>query len=174
MKLTINQQAPDFSTTDVSGNAIHLKKFNGQKVYVAFERNAGCPVCNLHTHQLLKQAESFSRKNMAVLMIYESTPEKMKEYLGDEQYPFHFIADPQNELYKKYYVEQSLGKMMKSMFHGIMTKAMQGKKLFKSNISQDGHTTTIPSEFIIDENGKLSKVHYGRFVGDHLPIQELI
>jgi thioredoxin-dependent peroxiredoxin len=173
MKLTVNQQAPDFTTTDVVGNPLQLKKLKGQKVYLAFERNAGCPVCNLRTHELLKQADSFSKKNIKVLMVYESTPEKMKEYLGDENYPFHFIADPDNTLYKKYYVEQSVSKFTKSLFNGLMTKAMQGKKLFKKSISQDGHTTTIPSEFIIDENGNLSKVHYGRFVGDHLPIQEL-
>ncbi|HPH45524.1 MAG TPA: peroxiredoxin-like family protein [Chryseolinea sp.] len=173
MKLTINQQAPDFSTTDVAGTSIQLKKFKGQKVYLAFERNAGCPVCNLRTHELLKQANSFSKKNIAVLMVYESTPEKMKEYLGDEKYPFHFIPDPTNSLYRKYYVEQSMGKLMKSLFNGLLPKVMQGKKLFKKSISQDGHTTTIPSEFMIDENGNLSKVHYGKFVGDHLPIQEL-
>ncbi len=97
----------------------------------------------------------------------------MKEYLGNEEYPFHFIAEPDNVLYKKYYIEQSASKLMKSMFNGLITKVTQGKKLFKANISQDGHTTTIPSEFIIDENGNLSKVHYGRCIGDHLPIQEL-
>lgn len=171
MALSIHQLAPDFSTTDVFGHTIHLKKLQGKKVYLAFERNAGCPVCNLRMHTLLKHADNFKKHNIEVLLVYESTVERMKEYLGENTYPFHFIADSGNRLYRLYFVEHSLPKLLKSLFNGLMDKVSQGKKLFSKSIPQDGHITTIPSEFVIDENGKLIKVHYGRFVGDHLPVE---
>ena len=174
MSLSLHQPAPDFNTTDVYGQSVQLKKLQGKKIYLAFERNAGCPVCNLRMHTLLKNADYFSKNNIEVLMVYESSLHKMKEYLGGNTYPFHFIADPDNQLYKLYFVEQSLSKFFKSLFNGLLSKAMEGKKLFKKAISQDGHTTTIPSEFMIDENGKLSTVHYGRFVGDHLPMEAIL
>lgn len=174
MKLTAHQPAPDFTTKDAYGKTIRLSDFKGQKVYLAFERNVGCPICNLRTHELLKKAETFSAKNIIVLMIYESSAEKMREYLGDTSYPFQFIPDPENLLYKKYGIEQSVGKFLKSMFNGLMRKVKAGNKLFKQPIKQDGHMTTINSEFIVDERGYLSKVHYANFIGDHLPIEEVL
>ena len=170
MKLSIHQPAPQFIAKDVFGNIIRLEELRGKKVYLAFERNAGCPVCNLRVHTLRKHADSFAKNNIVVLLVYESTEAKMKEYLEDKSYPFHFIADPDNKLYKSYYVGQSFPKLLKSLFNGLVSKAMEGKKLFPKAISQDGHTATIPGEFMIDEHGKLSIVHYGRFVGDHLPV----
>lgn len=174
MSLSVHQTAPDFTTLDVYGQVIQLKKLQGKKVYLAFERNAGCPVCNLRMHTLLKNADYFTRNNVEVLMVYESSQEKMKEYLGANDYPFHFIPDPDNRLYRLYFVEQSAAKFLRSLVNGLMSKAMEGKKLFRKPISQDGHTTTIPSEFLIDESGKLTTVHYGNFVGDHLPLEVLL
>jgi hypothetical protein len=50
---------------------------------------------------------------------------------------------------------------------------MVGKKLFKKPITQDGHTETIPSEFLIDEQGIIKIARYGRFVGDHMEIEAI-
>jgi thioredoxin-dependent peroxiredoxin len=174
MNLAVHQSAPDFTTTDVYGNSVQLKKLTGKKVYLAFERNVGCPVCNLRFHELQKKASSFANQNITVVMVYESSLEKMKEYLGDAAYPFQFIADPENKLYRLYNVQRSTGKLLRSLLSGLISKALAGKKLFKKPISQDGHTNTIPSEFLIDESGKLSLIHHGRFVGDHLPIESLV
>jgi len=173
MKLQVNQQAPVFKTPDVYGREISLQALRGKKVYLAFERNAGCPVCNLRIHELLKQADYFSAHHVTVLLIYESTVEKMRDYLADLQYPFHFIADPENALYQQYQIERSFLKMFKGLFHGLMGKVMAGKKLFRKAITQDGNVSTIPGEFIIDEKGNLSTVHYGRYVGDHLALDLL-
>ena len=173
MKLSAHQPSPLFKTKDVYGHDIDLKKLLGKKIYLAFERNAGCPVCNLHTHELLKQSEFFKSNSAVVILIYESPVEKMKEYLGDNTYPFHFVADPQNNLYDQYGIEKSMLKVLKSLFHGLMTKVRQGTKLFKKPMKQDGNMTRIPGEFIVDEDGTLSLVHYGAFVGDHLPLNTL-
>ena len=93
MKLQVNQQAPVFATHDVYGREIALQALRGKKVYLSFERNAGCPVCNLRIHELLKHADYFSTRQVAVLLVYESTVEKMKDYLVDIRSPFYFIAD---------------------------------------------------------------------------------
>lgn len=174
MQLSTHQQAPAFIAKDVTGNIIRLEELRGKKVYLAFERNAGCPVCNLRVHTLLKNADSFVKNNTVVLLVYESTEQKMNEYLEGKNYPFHFIADPENKLYKTYFVEQSFVKLLKSLFNGLLPKAVEGKKLFSKTISQDGHAATIPSEFVIDAQGRLSIVHYGRFIGDHLPVHILL
>lgn len=173
MKLAVNQQAPVFSTTDVYNQPVNLQSLRGYKVYLAFMRNTGCPVCNLRVHELIQKADLLQHNNVKVLLVYESSMDKMKEYLGEETYPFTFIADPENKLYRLYNIERSTGKMLGSVFRGALGKAMAGKKLFRKKIAQDGHANTIPADFLIDETGKLNRVHYGNDIGDHIPIAEL-
>jgi thioredoxin-dependent peroxiredoxin len=173
MKLQQNQSAPNFRVADVFGRVVDLKNFAGKKVYLAFERNAGCPVCNLRTHNLLKQADFFAENNTVVIMVYESTVEKMKEYLGPNNYPFYFVADPDNVLYNQYGVERSLLKVMGGLFHGLLGKVREGKKLYDTPMKQDGHADRVPAEFVIRENGTIASVNYGKFLGDHLPLSTL-
>lgn len=173
MRLTVNQSAPLFSTHDVYGLEADIQKLKGRKIYLAFERNAGCPVCNLRTHELLKQADFFKAEGIVVLMIYESPVEKMIEHLGDNSYPFQFIADPENKLYNLYGVERSIFKVMKGLFNGLLDKVSKGNKLFSKPMKQDGHLDRIPAEFVINKEGKITLAHYGNFIGDHLPIEVL-
>jgi peroxiredoxin len=173
MKLQQNQLAPNFRVTDVFDRVLDSKSFTGKKVYLAFERNVGCPVCNLRTHTLLKQADYFAANNTIVIMVYESTMTKMKEYLGSNTYPFYFVADPDNRLYNQYGVERSMLKIMRGLFHGLLRKVREGTRLFDNPLKQDGHTDRVPAEFVIRENGMLKIVHYGRFLGDHLSLYSL-
>jgi peroxiredoxin Q/BCP len=173
MRLQTNQQAPSFRATDVNGILLDSISLRGKQIYLSFERNAGCPVCSLRTHELLKRSTYFNDRDIKVIMVYESSPEKMKEYLGDSVYPFHFVADPKNELYNKFGVERSMGKVLKSLFHGIMGKVMKGKKLFKKPMKQDGHRDRIPAEFIIDIQGRIRVAHYGNYIGDHLTFEDV-
>jgi len=174
MKQILHQPAPTFTTHDVYETELDLRALQGKKIYLAFERNAGCPVCNLRTHELLKHQDTFKLHNVIVIMIYESPIEKMREYLGDTPYPFHFVADPQNRLYNLYGVQRSAIKVFRGLFHGLLNKVKAGSALFEKPMKQDGHLDRIPAEFLIDERGKLSLVHYGKFVGDHLPLKLIL
>jgi thioredoxin-dependent peroxiredoxin len=173
MKINVNQPAPAFQVSDVFGESIDLQKLKGRMIYMAFQRNVGCPVCNLRVHELLKNALRLN-ENAAVILIYESTREKMLEYLDHQEYPFHFVSDPHNRLFELYSIERSWSKLVASLFNGIASRAMTGKKLFNKPIAQDGNTNTIPAEFVINESGKVTVAHYGKFVGDHLPLNELM
>ncbi|WP_276372186.1 peroxiredoxin-like family protein [Chryseolinea sp. H1M3-3] len=174
MRLNVNQFAPSFSTKDVFGNQTDLQKLRNHKIYLTFERNVGCPVCNLRTHELLKHANFFKSRGITVLMVYESGEEMMKAYLGENNYPFHFIADPQNKLYHLYGVERSVLKVINGLFNGLLSKVLAGNKLFAKPMRQDGHLDRIPAEFVIDPYGKILVAHYGKFVGDHLPLDVLM
>jgi thioredoxin-dependent peroxiredoxin len=174
MKLHKQQLAPTFQTIDVFGNPVSLAQFKGKKIYLAFMRFAGCPVCNLRVHTLLKQGNAFKEKNIEVVLIYESSIENMLVYLNDETYPFTFVADPQNSLYNAFGVETSFGKLLKSLFKGMLDKVKKGEKLFKKKPVLDGKVTRMEAEFLIDKNGKLLIAHYGSFLGDNVAIDEIL
>lgn len=175
MRIKTNTIAPAFETTDVFDMPFSLSDNNkGKKVFLVFMRFAGCPVCNLHVNQLLKNADRFKKKNINVVIVYESSKSIMLDYLQGEKYPFTFIADPENTLYKLYSVEKSLVKLLSSLFKGMMAKVIAGKKLYKKKITDDGKVTRMEAEFLIDETGKISIAHYAEFLGDNVQLNDLL
>jgi thioredoxin-dependent peroxiredoxin len=158
MKIQASQEAPIFSI---------------KKVMLTFYRNVGCPVCNVRFHELEEQAAFFKSKGMILLAIYESTTDNMKKYLEGEAVFATMIPNPEQNLYELYDIDRSMGKMMKGMFHGAMGKMKKGKKLFKQKIEQDGNSNRIGADFLIDEKGNVQTAYYGKYVGDHLPLNDI-
>ncbi len=173
MKVQEKQVAPTFLIKDVNGASVDLKNYKGKKVMITFFRNVGCPVCNLRFNELEKQADYFKQKGMVLLAIYESSAENMKKYLENDVPYALMIPNPDQSLYNQYELDRSGGKMVKGMFNGAIKKMKAGKKLFKNKIKQDGNNNRIEAEFLIDENGVITKAHYGRFLGDYISIDDI-
>src|SRR6186713_2760766 len=173
MKVQEKQTAPGFTINDVNGKIINLADYKGKKVLLTFYRNVGCPICNLRFHELQEQSEYFKSKNLIVLAIYESSSTNMKKYLEGENPYAIMVPDPEQDLYQLYGIEKSTGKALKSIFHGGISKAKKGKQLFKTTIKQDGNGNTIGADFLIDERGTVNTAYYGKFIGDHLPIDKI-
>jgi peroxiredoxin len=173
VSVTPPQAAPAFTAKDVNGKEVNLSDYKGRKVLLTFFRNAGCPVCNLRMHELLARAAAFERKGLTVIAVYESTAQNLRQYTEGQSIPFVMIPDASQQLYSRYAIERSGRKAFASLFHGVMGKAGRGKKLFRRKTEQDGHKTTIGADFLIDEHGKVAVAHYGRYIGDHLPLNEI-
>lgn len=170
MKIQTQQQAPDFTAKDVNGVKLSLSDYKGKKVLLLFNRNVGCPICNLQYHQLSENAAYFKQKGVAVLSVYESSVENMKTYLQDET-PFQtMIPDPALSLYQLYGIERRGTKILKGIFKGALNKAKKGNKLFKKKMKQDGNADRINAGFLMDEEGKVMVAYYGKYLGDHLSI----
>lgn len=174
-KLKIGEKAPNFEVISTNGDTIQLDNYKGQKVFVAFFRYAGCPVCNFRIHELIENYDLLSSKGYRIIAIYESSNTTLNEYLKENFVPFTVIGDPQLNLYKKYGVEKSFWKMLGSAFTKQPKDAMKkGNELFTKKYERDGNLARIPADFLIDENGILTTVHYGKNIGDHLPIAEIL
>lgn len=173
MSIETGQAAPTFSVKDVNGNIVNLSDYKGRKVLLTFYRNVGCPICNLRFHEVQQQADYFKSKNLVVLAVYESTAENMKKYLSGENPYAIMLPNPEENIYQLYNIEKSKGKAFKTIFHGGIKKAKQGSKLFKTKMKQDGDGNTIGADFLIDEDGKVIAAYYGKYIGDHMPIDEI-
>jgi thioredoxin-dependent peroxiredoxin len=172
-KIQNEQHAPDFTITDVNGKMVDLSEYKGKKVILCFYRNVGCPICNLRFHQLEEMAPRLKVNNTIVISVYESSAENMKKYLDGKSTYSVMVPNPDLSLYNKYGIELSINKMMKGMFNGAMSKMTEGKKLFKQKIKQDGNSTRIGAEFLIDTNGNIVKAYYGKYVGDFLSDEQI-
>ncbi|MNS07806.1 putative peroxiredoxin bcp [compost metagenome] len=174
-KLKVGEKAPNFEAVDTNGEIIKLSSYKGQKVFIAFFRYAGCPVCNFRIHELIENYDRISSKGYKIIAIYESNNDTLREYIKETPIPFTVIGNPNLRLYKEYRVEKSFWKMLGSAFKKQPKEAMKkGNKQFSKKYKRDGHLNRIPADFLIDEKGLLTTVHYGKNIGDHLPLSEIL
>lgn len=174
-KLKVGEKAPNFEAVDTNGEIIKLSSYKGQKVFIAFFRYAGCPVCNFRIHELIENYDSIRSKGYKIVAIYESNNDTLREYIKETPIPFTVIGNPNLRLYKEYRVEKSFWKMLGSAFKKQPKEAMKkGNKQFSKKYKRDGHLNRIPADFLIDEKGLLTTVHYGKNIGDHLPLSEIL
>ena len=164
---------PSLALSPVFGDSLRTSELKGKKILITFNRYASCPLCNFRTHELLAVYDSLKKNNWVVISVYESTKETLTEYTKQEDIPFIMIADPQEKLYKLFNVQKSWWKTFIGLFNHYGEKHSGGKKNFKSKYERDGHLNRIGADFLIDENGIIRTAYYGKFVGDHLPVEEI-
>jgi peroxiredoxin len=171
-KIKKGTSAIQFKGTDLNGNVVDLKDFEGQKLYLSFFRKAACPFCNMALQQLIRKHEELENKGIKVLTLFASSKEDVLKYAGKQNPPFPIIPDGDFKIYGKYGVEVSYLKMMKTMFNPIQNfKAMTGDFFNLKTITED---PVIPADFLIDENQNIHKAYYGKDYDDHLSISEVL
>lgn len=175
-QLTQGQIAPLFTVTDTSGDSVQLTDYRSKKVLLAFFRYAGCPVCNFRVHELIEKYPQLKEKGYEVIAVFESSNTTLSQYIADTNIPFKVIGDPSLALYTKYSVEKSMNKMMGSAFNKKTKRAMKdGADLFENKkYKRDGTLTRIPADFIIDEQGVVQSVWYGKTLSDHYPLDNIL
>lgn len=172
-KIKEGQAAPTFVVVDSKGDTINLEKYKGKKVFLAFFRYASCPVCNFRMNEIIQNYDSIQSKGYEFIAVFESNNQTLQQYLSETQVPFPIVGDPDLVLYKKYGVQKSFWRMVGSMFNKkTRSNLKEGKVLVKGkNLKRDGNMSRIPADFLIDENGVVTKAYYGTNIGDHLPLE---
>ncbi|MEQ1877317.1 MAG: redoxin domain-containing protein [Bdellovibrionia bacterium] len=161
------QVAPNFQAATLSGKSITLSDCLGSPVWLIFYRYAGCPICNLHLMALTHRDEILKNINLKVIAVFDSAKNTFPKTLAGEPYPtFPIIPDPQHKLYDLYGTSESLAgvahpKVAVDFFKAMFKGFRQGKIT--------GHTGQMPAHFLIDPDGVLDTIYYGRHAADHIP-----
>jgi peroxiredoxin Q/BCP len=174
MPLIENQPAPDFRATDISGSTIRISDLKGKKILLTFYRHVGCPFTNLRFLELQKLDRYFREMNLVVLAVYESSNENLLRYSRDESFYARMIANPEYDLYSLYDIELSTLKILYSMYKGAFAKREEGRRRFKENFCPEGRTNTLGGDFLIDEDGCIKCAYYNQYLGDCLPVNDII
>lgn len=180
--LKAGDKAPKITQNDVLGELFSLRKsIKKNKVLLVFMRHAWCPVCNARTHELMKNYAALTEQGYEVVAVYQTVNESLELYAEDYNIPFKLLADPDSKLYHLYQLEFSRVKVAKSSlrkrFKRIYTK---GKKDFQDNdpkkykVKGEGGLNLIPGDFVINKRGEIEEAYYGKFLGDHLPLEPLL
>jgi thioredoxin-dependent peroxiredoxin len=126
--------APDFTLTSDSGEAVTLSSFRGRPVVLYFYPKDDTPGCTTQACGIRDSYEDFEQNGAVVLGVSpdeESSHVKFKQKYG---LPFTLLADPEHEVADQYGVWGER-KYMGKTYWGVER-----------------------STFLIDENGRVSKV----------------
>lgn len=168
MRLKEEMLVPDFELVDIYGNSISSKDMLGSKYMISFYRYASCPFCNLRMSFLISDYEEFKSHKFKLIALFQSTEEDILNNVGNQKSPFPIIADPKLSQYKKFKIEKSIFAYIKG---GIKLKLLLEASKNGFNIGKSmGPKTTIPADFLVDENGVIKYAYYGKDISDHLDL----
>jgi peroxiredoxin Q/BCP len=176
MKLTEPIKAPIFKINDIYGRLIDLESYQGRKVLIGFFRHAGCPFCNLRVHALSKAYAELKSKGLDMIFFFESKESViLRSSFHQGVSPIPIISDPGKVWYQAYGLETSL---LKSTISHLTTFVQTAWKAQTENVplhvmASGESFSTMPAEFLLDENLIIRKVHYSDRLTDRLALTEI-
>ncbi|PCI32298.1 MAG: hypothetical protein COB54_07300 [Alphaproteobacteria bacterium] len=165
------KKAANFSATLHTGDNFELSSLTGKKIWLAFFRYSGCPLCNLRVNQIIKRKEEFNKLNIQVVAVFQSDRENTAKYVGKQDIYFPLICDPEQDLYKLYGVSSSVSGLFSMDAMSKLYKAL--KNGFLPGIPS-GDMTRIPADFLIDEDFNIAFEFHGKDIGDHIPFDKVL
>lgn len=169
-RVQVGQPAKRFAAADLAGRPIALEDYYGQKILLAFLRSATCPLCNARLWYLTQRYSRLKAQGLEVIAILESTPEVTREYTMRIAPPFPIIPDNSKALFQLYGVRSSRA--------GIRGMLRLSDYLFAwmhghHRLVSDGDLAQLPADILIGPDLVVRKTHYGKDIGDYLPLRDV-
>jgi len=171
MKLKPGHTIDELTLPSIDGSQFDIKTLNKKRALVTFYRFASCPFCNLRINEIVKRYDELGSE-FEIVAIFDSPLDNLKKQTERHGAPFWILADENYHYFNKFSVEKSLLKFMKGTiirFHRLVLASFKGyiPLTFKGSIS------TIPVDILIEKDGKVREVYYGRDTSDHLPFERI-
>ncbi len=178
-------------TTQLSSGATvparRLEAINGQSVdvpapagrtHLQFRRFAGCPICHLHLRSFADGYQEVADAGITEVVFFHSPVDELRGY--QSLLPFTVIADPDRVQYRQFGVETGL----RALTHPrAWWAALRGGAALVHRADPDragvglGDGSThlgLPADFLIDPDGTVVAVHYGRHADDQWSVAQLL
>jgi len=134
MTLNIGDPAPDFTSTDQSGNSIKLSDYRGKKVVLYFYPKDDTSGCTAQACSLRDNYDDLHTAGYEVLGVSVDNQSSHQKFINKYELPFALVADTDKSVVEAYGVWQE--------------KSMYGRK----------YMGTARTTFLIDENGIITSV----------------
>lgn len=159
---------PDFQLQGIDGHLFDSASLRGERSLISFYRFASCPFCNLRMHEVIRRLPELEGR-LDVVAIFDSPLKSLRKHASGHHSPFPVLADPGRSIYQRFRIEHSMAGMLKGMILRMPTllRAMFAHGYWP--VHMDGSITSMPADFLVDENGITQTAHYGADEGDHLP-----
>lgn len=93
--IEIGQEAPDFSLSDINGNAVSLSDFNGKVVIIDFFAS-WCPPCRQEIPDFIELEKAYGDKGFAMIGIALVSADEAKDFAGKMGINYPVLVDDGN------------------------------------------------------------------------------
>ena len=166
----VGDQAFRLSLPSIDGSTFDTESLAGRRFMLSFLRFASCPFCNLRVHNLVKRFGELG-PGFTIVAVFDSPLDNLVRHAKGHEAPFPILADETGTSYQLYGIEHSLAGVLKGVVLRAPTLLAAMAKGYLPTAPK-GSMTTMPADFLIDEQGIIQAAHYGQDEGDHLPFDE--
>ncbi|MFI0452747.1 peroxiredoxin-like family protein [Actinomadura sp. 6N118] len=147
--------------------------------HLQFRRYAGCPICNIHLRSITRRHEEIVGAGIREVVVFHSSSEDMLPHQGE--LPFAVIADPDKKLYVTFGVEKSRWALLHPQAwsrpmdpRAWVTVARGLRAGGRPYPTKRESLIGLPADFLIDIEGQVRAVKYGRHFSDQWSVDELL
>lgn len=148
-------------------------------VHLQFRRFAGCPVCDLHLHSMVRRHAEILAASIREVVVFHSSVEELLPFAGE--LPFAVIADPEKHLYREFGVESGLRSLADPrawlpVLRGVLRSlgAVRRKHQPVPSLNPHGGRFGLPADFLIASDGRVLACKYGEHAYDQWTVDEIL
>lgn len=169
-KVNVGDQIPKLALTTISGTPVNLPD-PAHLVHLQFRRFAGCPVCNRHLHDFLTRGDAITAAGVHEVVLFHSSADKLLKY--EELAALDVVADPSRTVYDQFGVDRSAGASFHPKAFGAALKGLtKGRSSLRLDVASG--IGGLPADVLIEPEGVVRAVHYGRHADDAWSVDELL
>jgi peroxiredoxin len=170
-RLKTGDPAPLLDAETLDGAAMRVP--DDSWTLLSFLRYASCPMCNLRVRELMLATSELEGRGITWVAVFHSPRERLVRHF-DAAAQRHIVADPRRLLYATYGIEQSWRGLFVSMFiPSFYTRFVRASVLGYWGGAIDASFRSMPADFLVSPDGVIRQLHYGKHLGDHLPLSAL-
>lgn len=170
--LKAGQAAPDFCLPDLAGGELRLSALRGQPVWLVFNRQSTCAMCNPHHAKIIAMHEQLRARGVQIVSVWGSPLEDLSSGIGRQRPPYPVLADPNDETYDRYGLRMSLKGTLDP--RNLSTMIQGFRMMGASALKDDGELLRMPAEFLIGADGVIETAHYNSYGSDWLPMERVL
>jgi peroxiredoxin len=178
-RVRVGDQFPLLKLTAFSEEPIAIPDPSGAPTHLQFRRFAGCPICNLHLRSISSRLSEITAAGVREVVVFHSTPTELRKY--EDDLPFLVVGDPDKELYRRFGVEASAKAIFKpgawralpgGWWHAVRTAITKRRGVLPANPTNGN--LGLPADMLIDGDGRVAAVKYGKHAYDQWSVDELL
>jgi len=172
MSYQVGDKIMGLNLPNIDGSQFTLDQVKGKRYMLSFMRFSACPFCQLRIHQLISNWQKFN-ENFTVIAVFNSPLDNLQKQCKNQLALFPILADEKLVYYQKFSVKQSVAGLFKAMFFRMPTLLTSkfAKGYFPSSIK--GKLTTLPADFLVNEQRIIEFIYIAKDSGDHLPFDRV-
>lgn len=153
-RLSVGDQAPDFTLQDAAGQSVALSDYRGKKTIVYFYPAASTPGCTKQACDFRDSLESLGAQGYAVLGISPDKTAKLEKFVASEDLNFPLLSDEDHavaEAYGAWGEKKNYGKVYEGLIRSTIVLDEEGKvALAQYNVRATGHVAKLRRDLGID------------------------